>query len=141
VVNRYQFRRGNAVLDAALVFPVLLGLTFGCIEFAHFFYVKHTMQGAAREGCRAAIPPGATNGDVTSVIGSAMTAGGFNSGQYTVKIRNSADTADVNVNSVTAGTTILVKVYATWGTVGIRPMGLIGASKQVLGQTMMRKEG
>ena len=40
-------RRGSAVLDAALVFPILISLTFGCIEFGDFFYVKHTLQGAA----------------------------------------------------------------------------------------------
>ncbi|MGC4033821.1 MAG: pilus assembly protein [Tepidisphaeraceae bacterium] len=48
-------RRGSAVLDAALVFPVLLSLTFGCVEFGHYFYIKHTLQGAAREG--TAPPP------------------------------------------------------------------------------------
>lgn len=139
--NLFTFRRGNAVLDAALVFPILLSLTFGCIEFAHFFYVKHTMQGAAREGVRSGIPPGATNAEVTASVQSAMTAAGFATNKYTIAIRNSTDTADVNVNTVTAGTTILVKVYSQWGTVGIRPMGLMSSTKQIAGQTMMRKEG
>lgn len=134
-------RRGSAIMDAALVFPVLLSLTFGSVEFGHFFFVKHSFQGAAREGARAGISPSATNTDVTNAVAAAMTSAGFNSTQYTVKIRNSGDTADVNVASVTAGTSVLVKVSATWGTIGIRPLGIIGTNKTVLGQTVMRKEG
>lgn len=134
-------RRGSAVMDAALVFPVLISLTFGSVEFGHFFFVKHTFQGAAREGARAGITPGATNTDVTNAVGTAMTSAGFSSGQYTVSIRNATDTANVNVATATAGTSVLVKVNATWGTVGIRPLGLIGTSKNVVGQTVMRKEG
>jgi Flp pilus assembly protein TadG len=134
-------RRGSAVLDAALVFPILLSLTFGCIEFGHYFYVKHTLQGAAREGARAAAMPGSTNTDVTTAVTNSMTAAGITAANYTTKVRNSADTADITVASQTAGTAILVKVQCTWGTVGLRPLGLIGSSKQVIGMTTMRKEG
>lgn len=134
-------RRGSAIMDAALVFPVLISLTFGSVEFGHFFFVKHSFQGAAREGARAGIAPGATNTDVTTAVAAAMTSAGFSSSQYTVSIRNSADTSNVNVATTTAGTSVLVKVTANWGTVGIRPLGLIGTSKSVVGQTVMRKEG
>lgn len=134
-------RRGSAVMDAALVFPILISLTFGSVEFGHFFFTKHTFQGAAREGARRAIVPGETNANVISSVGQTMTAAGFSSGQYTVQIRNATDTANVDVATATAGTGILVKVYAPWGSVGIRPLGLISTSKNVTGQTVMRKEG
>jgi Flp pilus assembly protein TadG len=134
-------RRGSAVLDAALVFPILLSLTFGCIEFGHYFYVKHTLQGAAREGARAAAMPGSTNSDVTTAVNSSMNAAGIIAANYTTKVRNSTDTADLTVASTTAGTAILVKVQCTWGTVGLRPLGLIGSAKTVVGMTTMRKEG
>jgi Flp pilus assembly protein TadG len=134
-------RRGSAVMDAALVFPVLISLTFGSIEFGHFFFTKHTFQGAAREGARRAIVPGESNTTVTSAVADAMTAAGFTSTQYTVAIRNATDTANLDVATTTAGTGILVKVYAPWVNVGIRPLGLIGTTKNVQGQTVMRKEG
>ena len=60
-------RRGNALLDAALVLPILLSLTFGTVEYGYFFFVKHSMQGAAREGCRAgleAVAPGSVSAPV-----------------------------------------------------------------------------
>lgn len=139
--TRRHHRRGSAVLDAALVFPILLSLTFGCIEFGHYFFIKHTLQGAAREGARAGAAPSSTNTDVTTAVTTSMTAAGISAANYQVKIRNSGDTADITVNTQSAGTAILIKVQCTWGTVGLRPMGLIGSSKLVIGQTTMRKEG
>jgi Flp pilus assembly protein TadG len=129
------------VLDTALVLPILLSLAFGTVEYGHYFFWKHTLQGAAREGARASITPTATNADVTTAITSAMTAAGISSTKYTVQIRNAADSADLNVNGLTPGTPVLVKVFSTWGSVGMRPLGLISANKQVTGQTIMRKEG
>jgi len=134
-------RRGSAVMDAALVFPVLLLLTFGCVEFGHFFFIKHTMQGAAREGARAAITPGATNTDVTSAVQIAMNAAGLLSSGYNVQVLNGAGTSSVSAASVAAGSPIQVRVSVGWGSVGVRPLGLIGTAKQVVGQTVMRKEG
>jgi len=146
-MRRFSFltkssRRGSAVLEAALVLPILLSLTFGTIEFGYYFFVKHTLQGAAREGCRSAITPSATNTDVTTAITASLTAAGLQSSGYTVKIESPLGTAKT-VNSVSAGSTIYVTVTATWGTVGqgFRPLALIGTAKTVVGVTAMRKEG
>ena len=138
---RRQFRRrGNAILELTLTLGILLSVTFGSIEFGHYFYVQNTLQGAAREGARAAIPAAATNADVTAAVNASLTAAGFKVSNYTVEIRNATDTANVNVATQAAGTAILVKVTGNWGTVGLRPMGLIGANKVVRGAAVMRKE-
>ena len=141
LTTRNVRRRAAAVMEAALVFPVLLSLTFGSIECGHFFFMKHTFQGAAREGARAGIPPGATNADVTAAVSQTMTAAGLDSTKYTVAIRNATDTADLDVATASAATGVLVKVTGVWGTVGVRPMAVLSATKAVTGQTVMRKEG
>ena len=143
-------------MDAALIFPVLLSLTFGSIEFGHFFYVKHTLQGAAREGARAAIVPGATNANVTTAVTSAMTAAGIASNKYDVVIRSSSNVpsnlytmtnsqlsalTDDTVSSIAAGSGVSVIVWSNWGTIGVRPIGVVGSTKNVIGETVMRKEG
>lgn len=146
-------RRGSAVLDAALVFPVLLSLTFGCIEFGHYFYIKHTLQGAAREGARAAVT-GTAMIDVTNAVANSMGAAGFNNTKYIVEpfkvigtdaqgnpILEVLPSTAITATSPTPGTPILIKVSCTWGTVGIRPMRLIGTTKPVVGTTTMRREG
>jgi Flp pilus assembly protein TadG len=139
--SRRRFRRrGNAILELTLTLGILLSLTFGAIEFGHYFYVQNTLQGAAREGARAAIPAAANNGDVHQAVNASLTAAGVKLANYTVEIRNATDTANVNVATQAAGTGILVKVSGTWGSVGIRPMGLIGKTKVVRGAAVMRKE-
>jgi Flp pilus assembly protein TadG len=146
---RRRTRRGNAVLDAALVFPILLSLTFGTVEFGYYFYVKHTLQGAAREGCRAGITPTGTDSDVSlAVIGSLRAAGlqtsatVLDTSKFTLKIESPLGTT-VSSAALSTGSTLYVSVQGTWGTLGsgFRPMGLIGTSKIVVGTTAMRKEG
>lgn len=138
--RRPRGTRANATIEMVLALGILLNLTFGTIEFGHFFFVKNTLQGAAREGARAAITAGATNADVNASVNGALTAAGFNTASYTVQIRNNTDTADIDVSAQPSGAGILVRVSGSWGTVGLRPLGLISAAKAVAGAAVMRKE-
>jgi Flp pilus assembly protein TadG len=137
-------RRGNAVLEAAFVFPVLLAFVFGSVEFGMYFYTKHALQVASREGARTAIISGASSNQITSAVEASMTASGYsratNPSLYTIEYLNAAGTAAIDPANATAGTGLMVRVSANWGTVGVRPMGLIGTGKTVVGQTVMRKE-
>src|SRR3954453_17990963 len=81
--NRVRFRSGNAVLDMALVMPILIGLTFGAVEYGFALYIKHSLQAAAREGARAAVVSGATATDVQTAVDSSMLAAGFAQAKYT----------------------------------------------------------
>jgi Flp pilus assembly protein TadG len=139
--RRRSVRRGNALLDAALVLPILLSLTFGTVEYGYFFFVKHSLQGAAREGCRAAIVPSATNTTVTQAIATSLQAAGLNSSGTSLDPKFSLTLSPANVSGLSAGTSVTVQLDATWGTVGVRPLGLIAADKVVRGSTVMRKEG
>lgn len=137
--------RGNAVLDAALVLPVLLSLTFGMIEYGYFFFVKHSMQGAAREGCRNAILSSATAATVKSAVVSSLYASGLNSSSTTLDSKytftmKTGTTTITDPSTVAQGSSISVQLDATWGTIGVRPLGLIGAAKTCTGVTVMRKE-
>lgn len=129
-------RLGSATLELALTLIILLNVTYGTIEFGQYFYVKNQLQGAAREGARAAVISGATNTDVTSAISGVMTAAGLQNSGYTVTLSPS------NVATAASTTAISVTVKCTWGTVGsgYRPFSLIGSSKQVTGVAVMRKE-
>ncbi|HZZ41720.1 MAG TPA: TadE/TadG family type IV pilus assembly protein [Tepidisphaeraceae bacterium] len=130
----FRSRRGNAILEAAMVLPILTSIAFGTIEYGDFFFVKHTLEGAAREGVRAAIVSTAVNADVNTAVANVMTAAGFSSGQYSITL------SPTNVSGVAAGSNITITVSCTWSAVGIRPMSLISASKQVTGTAVMRRE-
>ena len=135
-------RFGGAVLEMVLILPVMLYLAFGTVEFGYFFYLKHSLQGAARDGARAAVPAGAVYSDVTAAVDSAMQAANLSGSGYTIQVKDGA-TVVANLSTMVAGDTVTVTVTCTWGTAGAgyRPWGLIGTSKQVIGVAVMRKEG
>src|SRR6185312_12898015 len=139
--TRLRFRSGSAVLDMALVMPILIGLSFGGVEYGYAMFLKHTLQGAAREGARAAVVAGATATDVQNAIDSAMSVSGFAQSKYT---RPPTITPSGWATS-SAGTTVTVTVQTTWGVAGISVLpsylGGISPSKTISGATTMRKEG
>jgi Flp pilus assembly protein TadG len=52
--NRRQVKRpGVAVLELALILPVILVLVLGIAEFAAVFFVRHAMLNAARDAARS----------------------------------------------------------------------------------------
>jgi len=135
---RPAHRRGSAVLEAALVLPVVISLTFGCVEFGYFLYMKNTLQGAAREGARSAIVATA-NSEITTAVQNVMTAAGVASNNYTVLIESPKGTS-VNVSGVATGTALYVSVTSQWSNIGVRPLGIIPANKPVVGVAVMRRE-
>jgi Flp pilus assembly protein TadG len=148
--RRLRARRsaGNAVLDMALILPVLLMITFGAVEYGYALFVKHALQGAAREGARAAIVAGATPASVQNAVDQAMLTSGFAQDKY---VRPSTIEVCKNGNystawtSATAGDGIRVTVQAQWGAIGVDVLptwlGGIDSSKTLSSATMMRKEG
>ncbi len=139
--KRLRFRSGNAVLDTALVMPILIGLSFGAVQYGYALYIKHTLQAAAREGARAAVVAGATATDVQTAVDSAMLAAGFAQAKYT----RPPTIAPTGWATSSAGTTVTVTVQTTQGTAGVNVLpnylGGIPTTKTLSGSTTMRKEG
>jgi Flp pilus assembly protein TadG len=129
------------VLEVALVLPVLVGLTMGSIEFGYFMYAKSTAQAAARDGARNAILGISTQATATTAISRVMTAAGMQSTGYTTSFVNATTGATItDVSTVPAGTDITVRVSLTFGSLNVRPLGVVPASKPVVGSTTMTKE-
>jgi Flp pilus assembly protein TadG len=149
-------RRGGAVLELALTLSILFSICYGLIECGYYFYVKNTMEGAAREGCRAGIVNGGTSAacntaienqlQVAGLVPNGTTANGSGSsytiGNFTVTYEDNG-TATSSVANIATGDTLTVQITATWGTVGagFRPAAIIGASKQIVTASAMRVEG
>ena len=53
LINRRY--RGLAVVEAAIVFPLLLMITLGAIEYGWLFLKAHQLANAARSGARVAV--------------------------------------------------------------------------------------
>ena len=148
--SRPRVRSCNAVLDLALVMPLLIGITFGAVEYGYALFIKHTLQSAAREGARAAIVAGATAQNIQDSVDGSMQAAGFIQSKYTrpptIEYQKSGTTTwSTAWTSAVAGDSIRVTVSTTWGTAGISVLpsylGGIGPAKALNGSTTMRKEG
>lgn len=136
-----RVRHGNGVLEAALVLPVLLALSMGMVEFGQFFYMKHTIQAASRDGARTAILSSTTHTNAQQAVTNTMNSANVASNKYTVTFQNAANNATISdVGTVAKGTSIKVTVSATAGTVSVRPLGVIPANKGIIGVTTMIKE-
>lgn len=134
-------RRGNGVLEAALVLPILLALSMGMVEFGQYFYAKHTLQAASRDGARTAILSSTTHAAAVTAITNTMSAANIPSSKYTVTFQNASTSATItDVSTVSKGTGIKVTVSSTAGNVSVRPLGVIPAAKAVTGITTMIKE-
>lgn len=132
-------RSGVAVVEMALLLPLLLAFTLGAAEYGYAIYVKHTLTAAAREGARTAVVVGATLTDVQTAVTNVMSSSGFAQSEYTWPPTITPSTWA----TAPAGTTITVQVQATWGQIGISvlPAGGIPKTKTVSAATAMRKEG
>lgn len=61
-------RLGTAIVETAFVLPILLGVTFGVVEFGRALMVSNLITNAAREGARLGIVPGITSAQVKAEV-------------------------------------------------------------------------
>jgi Flp pilus assembly protein TadG len=133
--------RGGSLLEAAIVLPVLLYVAFGTVEFGYYFYVKHSLDGAAREGARAGIVSGSTYANITSAVSTCMAASTLSNSGYTTVVQDNGTTV-ASMSSAATGDAITVTVSCSWGTVGAgyQVWNFISNSKTVVGSAVMRHE-
>src|SRR5215467_10490069 len=67
--------RGQALIETALVLPLLLLVAVGIFEFARAYQTYQVLTNAAREGARLAILPDSTTSDVQARVAAYMQAG------------------------------------------------------------------
>jgi len=69
--------RGAELIEFALVFPMLLLLVLGMVDFGFLFQRYEVLTNAAREGARMAVLPGYTTADVQSRVCNFVQGGGI----------------------------------------------------------------
>ena len=72
-------RRGQAVVEFALVLPVFLLLLLGAVEFGRAYLRLHLLTNAAREGARAGSLPDSTDTIVQTAVNDFLTTAGVGS--------------------------------------------------------------
>lgn len=76
-ISRKQKQHGAAVIEAAIIMPVLIALTFGAIKYGYLYYRMQQATNVVRQAARLGIRPWTTNGDVEARIDTLMTQAGM----------------------------------------------------------------
>ena len=77
VTGRLRSERGAELIEFALVFPILLLVVLGIVDFGFLFQRMEVVTNAAREGARIAVLPGYATGDVQARVQNYVQTGGL----------------------------------------------------------------
>jgi len=126
------YRRGAAVVEFAIVAPVLLLLVFGMIEYGRLVMVQQVITNATREGARQAVLDGATTTSVTTVVNDFLTAS---------RISGAVVTVTPNPPSSAAfGDPVTVSVQVPFSQVSWLPTPMFLSTTTLSATTVMRRE-
>jgi Flp pilus assembly protein TadG len=83
IVRRVRDRKGATAVELACVAPVLVALEMSILESSRLGMVSQLLTTAAREGCRSAVLPGATQASVQARINEVLAGSGIPAGTVT----------------------------------------------------------
>lgn len=125
-----KLARASAVVEMAVVMPLLLSMVFGIIEYGWMMTVRQAMNSAAREGARTASLPGATDEDIQQRVGEVLNPLGLTA-KATIDLTHSTD--DNPVESVS--------IEIPYGSVTLVGCYFGSTDKTLRASCSMRKEG
>ena len=82
--NNAKQRRGAAMVEFAIVVPILFLFFFAAFEFCRANMIRHTVDNAVYEAARTGILPGATSGEVRDEAERILNTLGLNSSSIQV---------------------------------------------------------
>ena len=123
-------RRGVAVVETAIVAPLVVLGMLGMMEVSYAFMIRQTVTLASREGARVASLPSATVSDVTTAVDATMTAANLSGYTTTTNLAALAP----------ADTTVSVTVTLPFDRAGFTGQLLGGGILNLTATTTMRLE-
>jgi Flp pilus assembly protein TadG len=127
-------RRGAAVVEFALVAPILFLLAFGIIEFGRMVMVQQVLTNASREGARLAVIDGTTTSEVQTAVRDYLDSGSVSSAGINPAVSPSNWDTEDYVGAVT------VTVAMPFNQVSWLPSPLFLGGKTLTATAVMRRE-
>ncbi|MEX0655093.1 MAG: TadE/TadG family type IV pilus assembly protein [Phycisphaeraceae bacterium] len=125
--------QGAAMVELAIVLPVLLLLLLGLMELGWAFYRMSQLTTAARHTARVAARPDATNEEVAARLDQIMADLGMGEVGYTFAITPGVDPS--------VGEPVHVALQVPYSEITLTGVGFIPMPEQLRGHAAMAKEG
>ena len=135
-------RHGMACVEAAVILPVIVLLTFGFIEVGYYVNCAHVLHDAARQGARAAVRLENSNAEVQSAVIDALSnAYSIDANAVTVRISKLTSTGEeqyqvMNLSENEQGETIRVTVTVDYDQFR-SPSDFFGLASQTLDSSVV----
>lgn len=143
-MTRLRSERGTALLETAIVLPMLLLVAIGIFEFGRAFQTWQVITNAAREGARVAVLPDPTAGIVETRVREYLVAGQLSQAAAATVNVNRSSSITVNGAAVPAST---VTVDYPFAFVVLQPIARlvvpgtsVGGPLTMRAQAVMRNE-
>jgi Flp pilus assembly protein TadG len=124
--------RGQALVETALVLPLLLLVAVGIFEFGRAYQTYQVLTNAAREGARLAVLPDSTTDDVQSRVVAYMQGGALdNYGNATIAVNQNAT---LSAGATTASASVVTVTYP-FSFMVLNPIARLVVTGSALGDT------
>lgn len=124
---------GLSTVEVALVFPLLLLLTFGLLQYGWLFLKAQQITNAARHGARVGIRYGADSAQVITAINDLMTSAGISGVDITI--------SPAEVASLSSGDPVTVHLSVPGQNVALMNEAFLPLPETVSASVTMAKEG
>lgn len=125
-------RRGAALVEFAIVSPILFLLVFGMIEYGRMVMVQQIITNASREGARLGVLDGTTTSDVQTSVNDYLAGASVSGANVTVD--------PSPPNSAGFGEPVTVTVSVPFDQVSWLPTPLFIGGETLQASTVMRRE-
>jgi Flp pilus assembly protein TadG len=133
---RDRKRPAAAMVEFAIVSPILFMLVLGCIEFGRAMMVSELAISAARTGCRVGVLPSKSTSDVSTAVSDFLDDAGIKNAQTTVTVNDKK----ADASSALRGDKVQVQVSVPFADNSWLPKLSFLTKSRVSGAIVMRRE-
>lgn len=137
-MSRNRPRRGAeglALIEAALIFLLLVIIVMGAIEYGWLFGCLHVVQNAAQIGAREAVLPDSTTSTLHDAVDAVMAGSGLGASGYTTTV------SPGNIAEIPVGGLITVTVTVPYSNIELLGLSIFPTPATLRGSVTMTKEG
>ena len=133
VTQKSRRRYGLETVEAALIFPLLMLVIFGIVEYGWMFIKEHQITNITRQAARMAATPDATTASVNAMVATMMQNAQITG--YGAPVYSPA------ITSAQPGQLITVTITVPYSNVGLTRVPLLPLPASLQAQVAMNKEG